>query len=174
MIRFEIQTAPRPKPRHRIGIIGGQPRAIPDKQGEADERTVIALAAPHAPPTPFEGAVCVSLTFYTQPAASWPSWRRDAALAGQVMPTGRPDVDNLVKLVLDALNRSGRWWRDDAQVVEVHARKCFSERPRTEVEVIGLPEIANAAAWKARLAQSRDMLASHAPLPPDTRELFTG
>ena len=47
----------------------------------------------------------------------------------------RPDVDNLAKAVLDGLDAL---WEDDAQVVELVARKWYAERdgePRTEVEV---------------------------------------
>lgn len=53
----------------------------------------------------------------------WPHWRPDALSTFEVDVafdvTGRQDVDNLVKLVLDALNRTV--WRDDAQVVTLTA-----------------------------------------------------
>lgn len=39
---------------------------------------------------------------------------------------GRPDLDNLVKLA-DALN--GVVWKDDAQVVEIRARKLYHAEP---------------------------------------------
>lgn len=41
-----------------------------------------------------------------------------------VAKTTRPDVDNLVKLVLDALN--GVVWEDDAQVAEIQCTKLIS------------------------------------------------
>lgn len=44
---------------------------------------------------------------------------------GHLWPTGRPDVDNYAKLVLDALN--GIVWRDDAQVVLLVVSKIYSE-----------------------------------------------
>jgi len=40
-------------------------------------------------------------------------------------PIGRPDIDNLVKLVLDALNKIA--WDDDAQVVDIAARKLYED-----------------------------------------------
>ena len=44
------------------------------------------------------------------------------------------DLDNRVKLTLDALN--GRAWRDDAQVTELHVwRHDDAAQPRVEVEV---------------------------------------
>lgn len=47
----------------------------------------------------------------------------------------RRDVDNMIKLVLDGLN--GVAWVDDTQVMEVSARKRFTDREsaRTEVEI---------------------------------------
>jgi len=63
---------------------------------------------------PFEFDVLVDVTFYL-------ATRR------------RKDLDNLVKLVLDALNREA--FRDDSQVVEINARKIFSDKDNARTEV---------------------------------------
>jgi Holliday junction resolvase RusA-like endonuclease len=47
--------------------------------------------------------------------------------------TRKPDVDNALKLVLDALNK--RAWTDDVRVVEAYVRRCWGPRARTEIEV---------------------------------------
>lgn len=65
---------------------------------------------------------------------SWPSWRR-AAAAGCLRP-GKPDADNLAKLVKDA--GSGVLWIDDAQVVRLMVEKLYArpgEEPCTLVTV---------------------------------------
>jgi crossover junction endodeoxyribonuclease RusA len=52
----------------------------------------------------------------------------------------RRDVDNMVKLVLDGLNKLA--WADDAQVMEIHASKVLVDdesEARTEVELYELP-----------------------------------
>ena len=46
----------------------------------------------------------------------------------------RPDLDKLVRAVLDALSEAGVW-RDDAQVVETRARKRYHERPGALIEI---------------------------------------
>ena len=56
-----------------------------------------------------------------------------SALAGEILPVTRPDLDNYIKVVLDALN--GIVWRDDAQVVRVEARKVYALKPGMEIEV---------------------------------------
>jgi Holliday junction resolvase RusA-like endonuclease len=48
-------------------------------------------------------------------------------------PTTKPDLDNLVKFIKDALN--GIFWYDDSYVVEIQARKKYSESPRIEIEI---------------------------------------
>ena len=39
---------------------------------------------------------------------------------------GKPDVDNLAKLILDQLTRSGNVWRDDSQVVSLSVHKFWA------------------------------------------------
>ena len=67
---------------------------------------------------------------------SWTKAKRADALAGLVMPTGRPDLDNLVKALTDACN--GIVWRDDAQIVRLMAEKRYGEQPGAVVSVIPL------------------------------------
>lgn len=43
----------------------------------------------------------------------------------------KPDIDNVVKIVCDALN--GLAYHDDTQIVDQQARKFFSEHPRVEI-----------------------------------------
>ena len=49
-------------------------------------------------------------------------------------PTGRPDLDNIVKLYADAFNSVV--WRDDSQVVRVVSEKRYSDRPGVLVTVM--------------------------------------
>lgn len=51
--------------------------------------------------------------------------KKRAKFAGKPF-TGKPDTDNIAKLVLDALN--GRAWHDDSQIVDLHVSKgAYSE-----------------------------------------------
>jgi hypothetical protein len=50
------------------------------------------------------------------------------AITGHIRPTSRPDVDNYLKAILDAINTIVV--ADDAQVVEVYAKKKFSVAPK--------------------------------------------
>jgi Holliday junction resolvase RusA-like endonuclease len=52
-------------------------------------------------------------------------------------PAGKPDADKLLRAVLDAL--TGLVWRDDAQVVDILARKLYGERPGADITVSEAP-----------------------------------
>lgn len=54
-------------------------------------------------------------------------------VAGYIRPAKKPDIDNVVKSILDALN--GVAYHDDTQVVAVFAEKYYSDTPRVEVEI---------------------------------------
>lgn len=77
--------------------------------------------------SPIEGPVKLDMTFVMQVPASWPKWKRAAALEGLIAPTGRPDMDNLEKALLDALNAVAMV--DDSYVVDRSARKIYGEVP---------------------------------------------
>lgn len=51
----------------------------------------------------------------------------------EIRPTKKPDVDNIAKIVLDALN--GIAYKDDTQVVNLIVRKYYSNRPRIEINI---------------------------------------
>ena len=55
-----------------------------------------------------------------------------------IWPTGKPDVDNVSKLVMDALN--GLLWRDDSRVVGMALTKVYGEKPGIHLEVMK-PEV---------------------------------
>ena len=51
--------------------------------------------------------------------ASWSARKRAAAITGDVLPTGKPDIDNLVKAALDGVR--GIVIGDDATLVGLQA-----------------------------------------------------
>lgn len=59
--------------------------------------------------------------------------RRAAMLAGEELPLKRPDIDNVVKSITDALNTVA--YHDDAQIVAIRASKRYNERDSVSVEL---------------------------------------
>ncbi len=82
---------------------------------------------------------------------SWPAWKTQAALRGEVVPTTKPDMDNVEKAILDGFNEVV--WRDDVQVVDVNKSKRYGPTPG--VWVIVTPLALMAAQEKRRPEQVR-------------------
>lgn len=55
---------------------------------------------------------------------SWTKTKKSQALLGEITP-GRPDIDNIAKAVLDALN--GIVYDDDAQVAQLMVKKVYGQ-----------------------------------------------
>ncbi len=85
---------------------------------------VVAAAALEAGAEPLDGPIAVGLVFrLPRPAGHFGRrWLRPAAPA---WPASRPDLDKLIRAVLDAL--TGICWRDDSRVVEIRATKRYAE-----------------------------------------------
>ena len=84
--------------------------------------------------TPLEGLLELNILFRFRRPDSWPKARRDAVRAGdEPWYPGKPDLDNLVKLVKDA--GKGVLWKDDSQVVKLEAIKVYSAENKTLISV---------------------------------------
>lgn len=59
--------------------------------------------------------------------------KRKQMLSGILLPAKKPDIDNIAKCILDALN--GVAFHDDTQVVKLYMEKQYAEQPRVEVEI---------------------------------------
>lgn len=60
--------------------------------------------------------------------------RKLAMAAGETHPLKRPDCDNIVKLVADALN--GVAYHDDSQIVEIRCVKRWAYTPMTIIRIL--------------------------------------
>lgn len=76
---------------------------------------------------PREGPLDVSVFAILPITQSWPQKKKADALAGLISPTGKPDLDNICKLVLDAANEI--LWRDDSQIVKLDLCKAYGGKP---------------------------------------------
>jgi Holliday junction resolvase RusA-like endonuclease len=83
--------------------------------------------------------VIIALTFYFPRNKGHFGTGRNAGVlkdSAPEHPATRPDVDKLVRAMLDALK--GTAYVDDGQVIELHARKLYGDPTRAEVEVEAL------------------------------------
>lgn len=83
---------------------------------------------------PFEGAMRLSINIWKVPPKSWSRKRRASAKYA----TGKPDIDNVVKLVGDALNKIA--WLDDSQISDLIVVRRYGEVERTCIVIEPLEE----------------------------------
>lgn len=129
-LSITIPGAPVPKGRPRLSTFGGHARAYtPGKTRRYED--LIRLEAGRAMDgrEQLDGPLTVRVDAFMPIPKSLNKAKTAAAIAGELRPTTKPDVDNFAK-VIDALN--GIAWRDDSQVVQLSVAKHYSERPRLE------------------------------------------
>lgn len=140
-VQFLVPGEPIGKGRPRIGKVGSHARMFtPTKT--ANYEGLIALAGTEAMVgrSLLEGPVMVELRIVMAiPASKSKRWKAQA-LAGEVFPTKKPDMDNVIKAIYDGLN--GVVWKDDVQVVDAFVRKRYGETPGVHVRIVPLQEAA--------------------------------
>lgn len=133
-LAFTIPGDPRGKGRPRATTIGGHARMFTDSK-TASYENLVKLAASRAigDRTPLDEPLTVVVTVRMTPAASHSEKKRRAMIAGEIAPTKLPDLDNVVKAVLDGCNKVA--FRDDALIVSLIARKRYAATPGVDVEI---------------------------------------
>ncbi len=133
MIEFIIPGDPVAQGRPRASTANGKVRMYDPAKSKNYKAHVQLVARLHAPKKRYEGQISVDLKIYRQIPKSTTKKDRALFLAGIKRPVTKPDTDNYTKAVLDACN--GIIWRDDSQIVDIHAGKYYSDNPRVEIRV---------------------------------------
>lgn len=133
-VTFTVPGDPVPKKRPRLGKIGDKPVVYTPAETRAYEQVVATVAkVAMAGRDKLTGPLSAQMTFWLPIPPSWKGVKLAEAIAGNIAPTSYPDVDNLVKSLLDGCN--GIVFRDDAQIVSLSAQKCYvpDAKPRAVV-----------------------------------------
>ena len=133
-ITFEVPGEPRSKGRPRFTRDG---HPYTDSETRAYEQKIVAYYRQQLQGFRWSDSAFVSVevtAHYPIPKSA-----TKAALAGmqagRILPSRKPDIDNVLKVVLDALN--GVAYKDDSRVVAVSARKVYSMTPKLVIEMKG-------------------------------------
>lgn len=112
------------RPRFTRGGHAYTPKATRDYERSIREAFENATVRP---PEPFSGPIAVCIMTYRQLPKSTPK------SVFSEPDTHKPDIDNVAKIVLDALN--GVAWEDDAQVVSLKVSKLNRTRSHERMSV---------------------------------------
>ncbi len=130
MIKFTIDGKPMAWQRARVNHATG---AFFETSKQSSFKTLVVMAARVAGVKISVAPICLTLTFYFSRPKKYCS--KKYSQMRLVMPK-RPDMDNCLKMIGDALN--GIAWADDSQICETHVRKFYHEiglGPRTDVTI---------------------------------------
>jgi Holliday junction resolvase RusA-like endonuclease len=133
-IMFTIYGEPVPKGRPRFSTRGKFPVAYtPEKTKNYESDVGIMAKAAIGASKPLEGAL-EAFIYVTFPVpASYSKKRTETCLSGQEKHTKKPDLDNVVKAVLDGM--SDIVFLSDSQITSIYATKVYGEVAKVEVMV---------------------------------------
>lgn len=122
MIRFVVPGKPIP-----------QYASWSNPECKSFKKAVSILAAKEMARSEKKDAVILELDFFLPIPESWTLRRKDLAMAGDIRPTVKPDILELVRATRDAL--TGVVFPSNVKIVELHCEKSYSDNPRTEIMV---------------------------------------
>ena len=82
---------------------------------------------------PTDKPLKVAITMYVEIPQSKSKKQKEKMITGEIKPIVKPDVDNVAKSILDALN--GIIYLDDKQIIELDIEKIYAETSWTEVKI---------------------------------------
>ena len=134
VISFSVPGEPVGKGRPRFAVSGFARAYTPEKTAKYEN--LVKLAYRNANDRVFfpqyaELALKIEARFAIPKSAS--KRAAEEMRRGVCRPTKRPDVDNILKAIADALN--GVAYHDDSQIVYVEARKQYADIPETIVTI---------------------------------------
>lgn len=128
-VAFTVHGTPAPQGSKRAFVVGNRARVVEDSKKSAPWRDSVAAAAVDAMAgaAPIEGPVEVTVTFlFVRPAS--------VTEHARPLPSVRPDIDKLIRAVLDGLTAGGVY-TDDSRVTDLHTRKRYGTVARAEITV---------------------------------------
>lgn len=123
---FQVEGVPVPQGSKTVFMVKGRPILADVNTAKLKpwRKAVAAAARAASPAVQVENPVSLLVTFtFEKPKSVKRLW-----------PSVKPDLDKLLRALLDGITESGLW-RDDAQVVDVRVSKVYGLTPGVRVQV---------------------------------------
>lgn len=131
--RIRVDGAPVGKARPRFSRIGGGRIYTPQRTVDYEHRIRDRWKKTYPSEDPYTGPIRVYLEVFYPIPKSTSKADRQKMLDRKIFPVKKPDIDNVIKSVLDGLQ--GAAFGDDASVVSVMSYKVYSEDPHILVTI---------------------------------------
>lgn len=146
VFRLTCHTVPVAQPRQRHGVVNGHVRNWTPKDHPVQTfKAALQMAVSQAkdkPTAPLAGPLFVEMYFFL-PRPKGLMRRKDPE--GPVPCPAKPDIDNRVKSVMDALN--GLLWRDDSQIWHIDASKWYAGKEQLPGIELTVYDMGGDAPW---------------------------
>ncbi|MCQ6275774.1 RusA family crossover junction endodeoxyribonuclease [Bacillus sp. V3B] len=133
MIKFTIPGDPVAQGRPRASIKKGKIHMHDPEKSRNYKEYVKLVCRKLVLPDLIDEPISLELEFHREIPGSWNKKKKQQAIAGDVLPAVKSDIDNYAKSVMDGM--TGIIYKDDKLVCELKLSKRYSEDPRTEVKI---------------------------------------
>lgn len=131
---FTIPGEVKGKGRPRFARAGKFVKAYTPKETANYENLVkISYQQEHAGKPLFENALNLDVTVFTSIPKSFSKKKTELALSKELLPTKKPDLDNIAKIIADSLN--GIAYQDDKQITSLTIKKFYGQAPQAVVKI---------------------------------------
>lgn len=83
--------------------------------------------------SPLENRIKVTIKAYFSIPKNTNKIQKEEMLKGIISPTKKPDIDNIAKIVLDALNKLA--FKDDNQITKLDLEKIYSQEEKVCIKI---------------------------------------
>ena len=80
-----------------------------------------------------ENRIHVKIISYFKILKSTNKHNAEEMLNGNLSPTKKPDIDNIIKVILDALNKMA--FKDDNQITKIEVEKVYSTEEKVYIKI---------------------------------------
>lgn len=135
MIQFTVYGEPVAQGRGRASNINGFTRVYDPKKSKDFKQYVRLVAQNEVPGRLLAGPLILEAKIFRPLPKSFSRKKREAALAGELRPTTKPDLKNYIAGIEDALNKV--LYEDDSQIVGYgDSGKWYGDPPRIEITIL--------------------------------------
>ena len=122
---FFVAGTPKAQPRVKAFVRGGHAGVYTPDSAESWKQSVRKQALTNAPECFTAAPIRISLDFFLPRPKS--HYKRDGSLKpnARIWHQNKPDIDNLIKAVTDAITDTQKVWLDDSQICEITATKTY-------------------------------------------------
>lgn len=82
---------------------------------------------------PLEGRIKIQIKAYMGIPKNTTKKQKEEMLENIISPTKKPDIDNIAKVILDALNKLA--FKDDNQITKLEIEKLYAEEEKIYVKI---------------------------------------